>query len=245
MILKLDVLAFAAHPDDVELGCAGTVFKLIAEGKKVGITDLTGGERGTRGNALQRTQEAERAAELFNLTARSNLGFKDCFFENNQEHQLALIRNIRFHQPEIVLINAPYDRHPDHGRAEKLVRDACFLSGLPKIETRGEDGANQPAWRPKYVFSYIQDHLLMPTFVVDITPFFEQKLAVIQAYESQFYNPKLTDEPETYISNARYLKVIEARARTFGHLIGVEFGEGFIHDKPVKVNSLMDFIASN
>lgn len=239
-MIKLDVLVFAAHPDDAELGCGGTIFKLISEGKKVGITDLTQGERGTRGTASTREQEAKQAAKLFMLTVRDNLGFHDCFFENDATHRLKIIQNIRRYQPEVVLINAPYDRHPDHGKSEKLVRDACFLSGLPKIETINEDGAQQTAWRPKQVFSYVQDHFIMPSFIIDITPFFEKKMEAILAFESQFYNPNLNSEPPTYISNERFMKVIEARARTFGHLIGVEYGEGFLHDKPIRIHSPLD-----
>ena len=235
--MKLDVLVFAAHPDDAELGCGGTILKQVADGKKVGITDLTRGERGTRGTAEIRAMEAAKAAEILEIPVRDNLGFNDCTFENDEKHRLDVIRNIRRYQPDVVLINAPYDRHPDHARSEKLLREACFLSGLPKIETLNYNGETQTAWRPKQVFSYIQDHFIMPTFIVDITPFFDKKMEAILAYESQFYNPKLLSEPETYISNERFLKVIEARSRTFGHMIGVEFGEGFLHDKPIRIET--------
>jgi bacillithiol biosynthesis deacetylase BshB1 len=233
--MKLDALAIVAHPDDAELGCAGTLLKLKSQGKKVGILDLTQGEMGTRGTAQLRMQEAQLAAEILQLDFRHNLGLPDVFFSNTPERQLPIIEIIRKTQPKIVITNAPTDRHPDHGKAASLVRDACFYSGLPKLTT------SLPAHRPAKVFYMIQDQYLEPTFVVDISDFYEKKLKAIFAFASQFYNPD-SKEPETHISSQRYTKVIEARARNFGHYIGVEFGEGFIHAQPLKVDSPLDLI---
>lgn len=235
--MKIDVLAFAAHPDDAELGCSGTLMRMRALGYTIGVVDLTQGELGTRGTPELRAVEAAAASAIMDLQVRENLGFKDGFFQNDQTHQLAIIQMIRRFQPEAVLINAPTDRHPDHGRGCVVVRDAAFLSGLRKIETVWE-GKAQEAWRPKKVWSYIQDQLLMPDFVVDITDYFEQKLASIKAYGSQFYNPA-SGEPETYISSMGFLEAMQARAVEMGHLVGVRYGEGFISEKPLRVDDLM------
>lgn len=238
---KLDVLVFSVHPDDAELGCGGTICKLVAEGKRVGIIDLTRGELGTRGNAEIRAQEAAAASEVLQLHMRGNLGFRDGFFVQDEAHQLAIVEQVRLYRPEIVITNAPHDRHPDHGRASKLVRDAVFLAGLRKIPTTYQ-GQPQQAWRPGRLFYFIQDYYLEPNFVVDITPYFEQKQAAILAFKSQFHNPDNSKEPETYISNSDFWHFLEARSRTMGHKIGVTHGEGFISEQPLKINDLMGLI---
>lgn len=245
--MKLDVLAFAVHPDDVELGCVGTLAKMIAEGKTVGLIDLTQGELGSRGSAETRTREAAAAAQILGASVRENLLLRDGFFQQDEDSQLRVIRAIRKYQPDILFVNAPSDRHPDHGRASKLVRDAAFLSGLRRIETF-DNGVAQPHWRPARTFFYIQDYLLKPDFVVDITNFWEKKCAVIAAFESQFYSPNSqyveqpNDAPATYISTEGFWKYLEARARDMGHTINVELGEGFISETPLSVRSPMDLL---
>lgn len=234
---KLDVLIFAAHPDDAELGCGGTIAKLVAQGRKVGIADLTRGELGTRGTPEIRDQEAAASAKILGLTARVNLNLRDGFFLNDEAHQIELIKAIRRFRPDILLINAPYDRHPDHGKGSQLARDAAFLSGLRRIETEWE-GSPQSEWRPAKVWKYIQDQLIIPDFVVDVTPHFETKMAAIKAFSSQFYNPE-SDEPETYISSRGFLDQIQARLKEMGHLIGVQYGEGFVSEKPLRVEDMM------
>ena len=237
--MKLDILAIAAHPDDVELACSGTLIKEINNGKKVGILDLTKGELGSRGNAELRSLEAAESARIMNLYARHQLDFKDGFFETSEESLLSIIEQIRYFQPEVVLANAPSDRHPDHGRASEIVRRACFLSGLVKIET-SYNGINQTAHRPKSVFFYIQDRNIGPDFVVDISKEYEHKRLCISAFKSQFYQPN-SQEPETPISSKAFWDFIEARARDYGRSIGCEFGEGFICEKGVVgVNRLND-----
>lgn len=237
--MKLDVLVFAAHPDDAELGCAGTLIKLKQAGKNVGICDLTRGELGTRGTPEIRDSEAAAASKVMGLDVRENLGFRDGFFVNDEQHQLEVARMIRRYRPNVVIGNAPFDRHPDHGRGSVLVREAAFLSGLRMVETKWE-GIVQEAWRPSKVFKYIQDHWLEPSFVVDITEQFEQKMDAIRAFGSQFYNPN-TDEPETYISSQNFIKQVEARALQMGHLAGAKYGEGFIAERPLLVNDLTLF----
>jgi bacillithiol biosynthesis deacetylase BshB1 len=238
--MKIDILVFAAHPDDAELACSGTIMRMISLGHKVGIVDMTAGELGTRGSVELRAQEAAASSEIMGLHVRENLGMRDGFFQHDEAHQLQIIRAIRRHQPEILLINAPSDRHPDHGRASELVRDAAFLSGLRRIETE-DGGLAQVAWRPKKVWRYIQDQLLMPSFVVDITDHFERKIAAIRAFGSQFYDPN-SKEPETYISSSNFLEAIKARSQEMGHLIGVPYGEGFIAERPLRVDDLMDHL---
>lgn len=233
---KLDVLVFAAHPDDAELGCGGTIAKLVSQGRRVGIADLTRGELGTRGTADIRDQEAAASAKILGLATRVNLRLRDGFFKNDEDHQLAIITTIRRFRPDILLINAPYDRHPDHGKGSQLARDGAFLSGLRRIETEWE-GVSQEAWRPAKVWKYIQDQLIIPDFVVDVTPFLETKMAAIQAFSSQFYNPG-SDEPETYISSKGFLDQILARLKEMGHLIGVQYGEGFVSEKPLRVEDM-------
>lgn len=233
--MKLDILAFGVHPDDVELGCSGTLLSEKKRGKKVGIIDLTQGELGTRGTAETRKQEAADAAAILQVDVRENLKMADGFFKNDKEHQLLIIEALRKYKPEIILCNAPADRHPDHGRSSQLVTDAAFLSGLIKIETT-KDNTLQEAWRPKYIFNYIQDRYFKPDFVVDVTDFFETKLEAVKAYKTQFYNPDLK-EPETYISSPDFLDSIIFRAKTFGKQIGVKYAEGFISQKMIGIKS--------
>jgi bacillithiol biosynthesis deacetylase BshB1 len=235
--MKLDILVFGAHPDDVELSCSGTILAEIAKGKKVGIVDLTQGELGTRGTLEIRKQEATDAASIMKIVVRENLGMADGFFINDEVHQRKIITSLRKYQPEIVLCNAPADRHPDHGRAADLVYTAAFLSGLRKIETE-ENSSLQKAWRPKYVFNYIQDKYFNPDFVVDVTDVFEKKIESIKAYKSQFFNPESngSKEPETYISSPEFLESIIYRAKMFGKMIGVKYAEGFISKKMIGIN---------
>lgn len=238
--MKLDILAIGAHPDDVELSCAGTIAKEISRGKKVGILDLTRGELGTRGTAEIRDQEATAAAQVLGVEVRENLEFSDAFFTNNASHQMEIIKMIRKYQPEIVLCNAVDDRHIDHGKAAKLISDACFLSGLRKIETI-MNGENQPAWRPKHVFHYIQWKNLKPDFVVDITGFLDKKIDSVRAYRSQFYSED-SKEPETPISSSNFLDSITYRAQDMGRLINTEHAEGYNVDRYVAVDSVFDLI---
>ena len=233
--MKLDILAFGVHPDDVELGCSGTLMAAMAEGKKVGIVDLTGGELGTRGNAAIRKAEAARAAAVMGITIRENLGMADGFFQNDETNQRKLIEVIRKYQPGIVLANAFEDRHPDHGRSAKMVADAVFLSGLRKIETFS-DGQLQPIWKPAYVFHYIQDRFIPPSFVVDITAYMDKKIEAVLAYSTQFYNPGL-DEPQTYISSAQFLETVKARALMLGKRVGVAYAEGYFTEKTLGIRS--------
>lgn len=238
--MKLDILAFGVHPDDVELGCAGTILAAIAEGKKVGVVDLTQGELGTRGTAETRFVEATNAAKVMGIHARENLKMADGFFENDEHHQRKIIEAIRKYQPEIILCNAPEDRHPDHGRSAKLVSDAAFLSGLRKITT-SFDGKMQEAWRPKYVFHYIQDRFIQPSFVVDISAFQAKKEEAILCYTTQFNSPS-TDEPQTYISTPQFMDMVKARAVMLGRRIGVAYAEGFISEKVLGITSLDAFV---
>ena len=235
---KLDILVFAAHPDDAELGCSGTIAAHVAKGHKVGIVDFTQGEMGTRGTPEIRLQEAEKAGEILQLSARENLGFKDIYFQNNQEHQLELVKMIRKYRPEIVLANAVRDRHPDHGRGGALANDSCFMSGLRMIETE-LDGVQQEAWRPKFVYHYIQNNYIEPDFVMDITPFWQTKIDSIMAYKSQFYNPD-SKEPKSFISDPEFLPFIESRAREFGHKILATYGEGFTVERILGTDNLFD-----
>ena len=236
--MKLDILAFGAHPDDVELGCSGTILKEISLGKTVGIIDLTRGELGTRGSAEIRDQEAHAAAAILGVSIRENLNMRDVFFVNDEEHQLEIIKKIRKFQPEIVLCNAIDDRHIDHGKGSKLVSDACFLSGLLKIETV-LDGEIQKPWRPKLVYHYIQWKNIEPDFVVDITGFTDTKIKAILAYSSQFYDPD-SKEPESPISSKNFLESLNYRSRDLGRLTGVEHAEGFTVERYLAVNSLGD-----
>ncbi|MFP2994573.1 bacillithiol biosynthesis deacetylase BshB1 [Spongiivirga sp. MCCC 1A20706] len=236
--MKLDILAFGAHPDDVELGAGATIAKEIANGKKVGIVDLTRGELGTRGTAEIRDQESADAAKVLGVIVRENLEMADGFFKNDKEHQLLIIQMIRKYRPDIVLCNAVDDRHIDHGRGSKLVSDACFLSGLLKIDTKleGQDEW-QEAWRPKFVYHYIQWKNIKPDFVVDVSGFIKNKVDAVMAYRSQFYDPG-NDAPKTPISSKNFADSIEYRARDLGRLIGVEYGEGYTVERFVAVDSL-------
>ncbi len=224
--MKLHILAIAAHPDDIELGCAGTLIKHARKGQAVGIVDLTQGELGTRGSAELRLQEAAAAAKVMGMAVRENAGMADGFFRNDKEHQLQLVKYIRKYQPEIVVANALEDRHPDHGKGGRLIADACFLAGLSKIKTE-LDGVEQKAWRPKRVFHMIQDRMLEPTFLVDISDCFDTKLEAIQCYQSQFHNPA-SNEPMTYIATGEFLKQIEYRDVILGKRIGTKYAEGFV-----------------
>lgn len=236
--MKLDILAIGAHPDDVELSCAATLAKEISLGKKVGILDLTRGELGTRGSAEIRDKEAAAAAKILGVTVRENLGFADAFFQNDKAHQLEIIKVIRKYQPEIVLCNAIDDRHIDHPKGSKLASDACFLSGLRKIETE-LDGKVQSAWRPKNVYHYIQWKNLEPDFVVDVTGFMDIKVEAVKAYASQFYDPN-SEEPESPITSKNFLDSVRYRANDLGRIIGVESAEGFSSERYVAVRKLDD-----
>lgn len=235
---KLDILVIAAHPDDAELGCSGTIASHVAKGYKVGIVDLTQGEMGTRGTPETRMEEAAAASKVLGLAARENLGFKDIYFKDDQYHQLELIKVIRKYRPEIVLANAVTDRHPDHGKGASLATHACFMSGLRRIETV-LDGMEQEAWRPKFVYHYIQNNYIEPDFIVDITPFWDTKIASIMAFKSQFYDPK-SDEPSSFISSPEFLPFVESRSREFGHRIMTKYGEGFTVERFIGVNDLFD-----
>lgn len=233
--MKLDILAFGAHPDDVEISASGTILKHIELGYKCGIIDLTQGELGTRGNAELRLQEADRAKEILGIDARENLGFADGFFQNDKAHQLPIVKMIRKYQPDIVLANSIHDRHPDHGKAAKLVADACFLSGLIKIDT------GQEAWRPKAVYHYIQDEFIQPDLTVDISGFWDKKLESIKAYTSQFYQPD-SDLPETPISGKEFLEFLRGRAMVVGRPIGAKYAEGFTAARNVGISNLFDLL---
>lgn len=234
--MKLDILAFGAHPDDVELGCGATIAKEVSLGKKVGIVDLTRGELGTRGSAELRDQEAVNAAKILGVVVRENVRFSDGFFINDKAHQLAIIQMIRKYKPDVVLCNAIDDRHIDHPKGSKLVSDACFLSGLRKIETQ-VNGEIQEEWRPKQVYHYVQWKPIAPDFVIDVTGFMETKIAAVQAYGSQFFDPRST-EPETPITSKNFIESIDYRAKDLGRLIGVEHAEAFISERYVAVENL-------
>lgn len=237
--MKVDILAFGVHPDDVELGCSGTIIASVAQGKKVAVIDLTRGELGTRGSAETRKTEAANAALVMGLHARENLEMADGFFQNDETNIRKVITAIRKYQPEIVLCNAPEDRHPDHGRSSKLVADAAFLSGLKKIETY--EGVAQEKWRPTYVFHYIQDRYLKPDFVFDISDHWEKKLQAILCYTTQF-NSSDNSEPQTYISTPDFIDTVKSRALMLGKRIGVKYAEGYISAKMIGVNDFNSFI---
>ena len=250
--MKLDILAFGAHPDDVELGCAGTLIVEKENGKKVGIIDLTKGELGTRGNIETREEEAATAAAIMGVGIRDNLYMADGFFKNDKENRLKIIRALRKYRPEIVLCNAPEDRHPDHGRSAGLVADAAFLSGLQKIVTHNDDTSEgeralQEVWKPKYVFNYIQDTFIQPDFVVDITSAMEKKLAAIQAFKTQFFTngSGSNEEPQTYISSPEFLDSIIYRSKMFGRMIGVKYAEGFVSQKMIGIRSFDNLVKEN
>jgi len=236
--MKLDILAIAVHPDDAELGCSGVLMLEKSKGKKTGVLDLTRGELGTRGTPELREQEAIKAAMVMEIDVRENALMADGFFRNDEAHQRRLITYLRKYRPEIVLANALDDRHPDHGRAGHLIRDACFLSGLRKIETADEHGNAQQHWRPKYLFHMIQDRYYEPTFVYDISPVFEQKIESIKAYASQFFSTAYDSaEPQTYISTPEFLNSIIGRHAMFGKMIGVPYAEGYISEKMIGIQN--------
>ena len=237
--MKLDILAIGVHPDDVELGCSGTIINEINRGKKVGILDLTQGELGTRGTIESRYQESANAAMIMGVHTRENLQWRDGFFEDNEENKLKLIGAIRKYKPGIVLGNILHDRHPDHGRAGKMIAEACYLAGLSKIDTKDETGNMQQRWRPSYIFHYIQDRYYEPDLLIDISDVFGQRMKAIQAYSTQFHNGENEGkEPQTYISTPDFLEAIVARARLFGKRIGVKYAEGFISEKTIGIHSL-------
>ena len=237
--MKLDLLAIGVHPDDVELGCSGVIINEIKRGKKVGVADLTQGELGTRGTIETRYQESANAAMIMGVHIRENLKMRDGFFKNDEEHQLKLIQTIRKYSPEVVIGNILHDRHPDHGRAGQLISDACFLSGLLKIETTDENGKAQEKWRPKYVLHYMQDWYHEPDILIDISDVFEQRMKAIESYSTQFYNSASGDQgPQTYISSPDFLDSVIARARILGKRIGVKYAEGFISEKKIGIRDL-------
>lgn len=234
--MKLDILAIGVHPDDVELGCSGTILKHISQGKKVGVLDLTRGELGSRGSAELRLIEAEKAAKILGVSVRENLEFADGFFVNDKKHQIEIVKILRKYQPDVILCNAPKDRHPDHGRASQLVSEACFYSGLVKVETE-LNGENQELWRPKAVYHYIQDRFLEPDFVVDVSEHVDKKMDAIMAFDSQFYNPD-SNLPETPISSKKFLDFVKARMANFGRDINVDYAEGYTSERLLGVEDI-------
>ena len=238
--MKLDILAISAHPDDIELSCSGTLIAHKSQGYTTGILDLTEGEMSTRGTPATRQKESAEASEIMGLSMRENLGLSDAKFDLSFENQLRVIKVLRKFRPEIILANALYDRHPDHVRAAELIEEAVFKSGLVKIETEDEKRIQSP-WRPKKVYHYIQSVSLEPDFICDITAHMEEKMAAIRVFKSQFFDPK-SKEPDTYISNPDFLKLIEARSREWGHRVGVSFGEGFVQRQSLGVKNLFDLV---
>lgn len=233
--MKVDILAFGAHPDDVELGCGGTIAKMISEGKTIAIVDLTRGELGTRGTEETRKKEAEKAAEILKISARENLEMKDGFLQNSEDYQMRIVKMIRKYKPEIVFANAIDDRHPDHAKGAKLVSDACFLSGLVKIESEYE-GEKQEVWRPKHIFHFIQWKEIEPDFVIDISDFMDKKIESCLAYSSQFYDPN-SQEPVTPIATKDFLESLTYRAQNLGRLSGCEYAEGFTSEKMIALKN--------
>lgn len=239
--MKLNILAFAAHPDDVELACSGTLAKHAEMGEDVGIIDLTEGEMGTRGTPEIRLNEAAISADILGLKVRENLGFDDTFFKNDLAHQTEIVKKIRQYQPDIILANAISDRHPDHARASNLISESVFLAGLKKFETTDDNGNAQEAYRPSKVYHYIQSLPIKPDFVVDVSQQWDKKMKSVKAYASQFHKPG-SDEPETYISSPRFMKMIEARAMEFGQIIGVDYAEGFTVERYLGLKDLNGLI---
>ncbi len=238
--MKLDILAISAHPDDIELSCSGTLIAHKSLGYTIGILDLTEGEMSTRGTPEIRQKESVEASQIMGISIRENLGLSDARFDLSFENQARVIKVLRKYRPEIILANAPYDRHPDHVRASQLIEEAVFKSGLVKIETE-DNGESQLPWRPQKVYHYIQSVSLEPDFICDISAHMEQKMAAIRVFKSQFFDPK-SNEPDTYISNPDFLKLIEARSREWGHRIGVSYGEGFVQRQSLGVKSLFDLV---
>lgn len=236
--MKLDILAVGVHPDDIELSCSGTILKEIAAGKRVGVLDFTQGELGTRGSAELRLEEATASSKILGLSCRENLGFKDGFFKNDEEHQREIAKILRKYRPDVILANAIEDRHPDHGRAAKLTADACFYSGLVKVET-SLDGKKQEVWRPKTVYHYIQDRFIIPDLLVDVSPYVDKKMESIQAFSSQFYDPNST-EPESPLTDRNFLDFIRSRMMDMGRYIQVDYAEGYTVSRPVGTKSLLN-----
>ena len=239
--MKLDILVIASHPDDAEISCAGTIALHVALGHKVGIVDLTKGELGTRGTVEIREKEAAASAKILGVSVRDNLGLKDGFFQNDPTTQLSVVRAVRKYQPSIVLANAVYDRHVDHGKGASLAYDACFLSGLARIETVDDAGKKQQPWRPGAVYHYIQSLYIEPDFIVDISDYWQTKVDAIAAFKSQFFDPS-SDEPETFVSNPGFVKMLEARALDWGYAIGATYGEGYTTRRYPGVKSLFDLL---
>ncbi|MEQ8711643.1 MAG: bacillithiol biosynthesis deacetylase BshB1 [Cyclobacteriaceae bacterium] len=236
--MKLDILVIAAHPDDAELSAGGTIIANVAKGRKVGIVDLTRGEMGTRGTPEIRLKEAAAAAEIMGVTLRDNLEFEDAFFTNDREHQLAIVRKIRAYQPELVIANAVSDRHPDHGKGSALISQACFISGLKRVETE-VDGFQQEAWRPKNVYHMIQSNFIDPDFVVDVSDHWDKKMAAVRAYKSQFFDPD-NKEPDTFISTPAFMNLIESRGVEMGQPVGFSYAEGFTIEKRMGIKDLFE-----
>lgn len=239
--MKLDLLAVGSHPDDVELGCSGTLISEIKKGKKAGILDLTQGELGTRGTAETRYQEAADASKIMGISVRENLKLRDGFFENNEENQIKVVKILRKYQPEIVIANILEDRHPDHGRGGWLLYDACFLSGLRQIKTMDEEGREQEHWRPKMLLHYIQDRFYEPDVILDVSDVWEQRMEAVKAYKTQFL-PSGSTDPQTYISSPEFMEALTARARLLGKRIGVKYAEGFLSRKNIGIQSLDSLI---
>tara|TARA_B110000444_G_scaffold250942_1_gene278097 strand:+ start:7294 stop:8013 length:720 start_codon:yes stop_codon:yes gene_type:complete len=239
--MKVDILAFGAHPDDVELGCGGTIAKSIYDKKSVGIIDLTQGEMGTNGSVQIRHEEANKAATILGVNFRKNLKFKDVYFKNDEAHQIKIIELIRLHKPDIVLCNATQDRHIDHGRGSDLVSHSCFLSGLSKLETSDNLGHKQTPWRPKVVYHYIQWNEIEPDFVVDVSGFIDKKILAVKAFSSQFYSSDDSRE-STPISSLNFIESVKYRSLNLGRIIGVEAGEGFTSERYPSVKSISDLI---
>lgn len=238
--MKLDILAFAAHPDDVEMSCGATIAKYTSQGRQVGIVDFTMGQMGTRGTPELRLEEAAKAAEVLKLAVRENLGFEDIYFQNDIEHQTRVVEMIRKYQPEIIIANAPKDRHPDHGKAAEVVKSAIFLSGLKKLETE-VDGMAQTPWRPRSLYHYIQSNMLKPDFVEDVSEFWEQRNESIRAFASQFHDPN-SSEPETFISSPEFMLMLDARGKMLGQSIGAKFGEGFVVNRNLGVSDMFSLL---
>jgi len=239
--MKLDILAIGAHPDDVELGCSGTLISEIRKGKKAGIIDLTQGELGTRGTIETRYAEATASAKIMGLSVRENLKMRDGFFQNDEAHQMQLIRVLRKYQPDIVIGNILEDRHPDHGKGGWLIYDSCFLSGLRQVKTFDEEGKEQEKWRPRMLLHYIQDRFFEQDIILDISDVWEQRMEAIRAYKTQFFDPG-SKEPQTYLSTPEFLDALASRARLLGKRIGVKYGEGFLSKKNIGLRSLDSLI---
>ena len=239
--MKLDILAFAAHPDDTELSCAGTLAAHVKKGYQVGVVYFTRGEMGTRGTPEIRSQEAAKSADILGLAVRENLEFEDAFFTNDKAHRLEVVKVLRKYCPDIVIANAVHDRHPDHARASGIITEACFLAGLRKVVTQDDDGNEQEICKPRAVYHYIQSQFIQPDLIVDVSEHWETKMKAIKAFKSQFYDPD-SDEPDTYISSPEFMKMLESRGQELGHSIGVKYGEGFTIERNMGVQDLFHLL---